>query len=1680
MAESLRDLVVNLSLESGNFTKNIKSINSQIKEAESEFKAAGAGVSDFEGTLQGAQAKAEMLQKKLELQTRAVEQYSKALESAEGRMQQNYQQHEKLSKALEDARARYAEIAAAQGEGSDAAKKQAEEIKKLEGQLSSTDRALQRDADSVSRLNTQLNTARGQMEQTRRELNDTTQSIDTQSSAWQRASDRLGEFADKAKSTGGKLSNTGKNLSKYVTAPIAAVATASVAAFKEVDDGYDIIIAKTGATGEALEDLNDRFENIYTSMPVTAEEAGTAIGEVNTRFQMAGEELESVSREFLRFAKVNGVDVNSSIDSVDKMMTKFGVDTSEVSDVLGYMTWQGQQTGISMTQIMSALNTNGAALQEMGFDLQESIALIATFEANGVDAATAMTAMKKAVATAAADGKDAGTAFRETANAIKNAATETEALSIAQELFGSRGAAEMSSAIRSGRLDIEKFADSMQDYAEVVNDTFDAMQDVPDEATVALNNLKLAGAELGASLLSSAAPAVQSLIKSLQGLVDKFKQLDSGTKERIVKIGALVALIGPAMSAMGKLTTVVGSVSGALGGFAAKVASAGGGLSGLGSVLKSSPALWMALAAAVVYAGYKIYDVASGAKAARENLEAMQKVADEWASTGAKGFYATSKGLDAFGMSVSDFKRETGGTDWLSSLTEDWADELFETDETVKEYADGFKELTDGTREAIKDLKATARDAGMGDLTQQMDEDIAALDQLDTRVEQILKSAKERHLTDEELSELNDILSQKREIELKYHLVEDTSEGFEELNRNIDAARARAQAMGEDETHILQDAAKAAAEANQEATKQLNSEYDKRYAMLEYYGDKESEQYKAAAKELDDWYISERRKITEDYAGTMSKITPELLDSDTMRKAKSSMGELYTLLNQYATTAEGTAAHDEAYNQLVSFTKGLEGQEGVFADYYGMLTQVQTLLDSGMGMDEVAEALNIDPGTLLQAYSTIEQISTLLTNLDLDDTLGPLRSMFGANGSLSEEVIKIATDLDMTGAKSTWEAFAADPGSKVLTDAVVNAYGEKDGGADVSGLKPTVTATVTEISGEGKTFEIKDYSLDPVTGKISLITGEGKTIPLENYTIDPVTGKLSGVDGEGRTYTVENATVTAEATVTPKNLTSQAVLNWHSANDGKVDLTANVTATMGDMSQEEIDAINKAWDANKVKLYGVNGLPIEVDPTVPNPLDGSAIVLGMDENGVYHVSVVPKFAEINEDNKAAFKEAEKEASTNEAAQEVIGAATDFMSTVVGYMGSNPAQRVFGKSWVTGAMDAVYGFYGKAGNAVGLSKGSDIEPEEIQQVVDYISMIESARKNGATRDYFEDTQSTADFLLKLANGTDMWQDLGQNTDLLNELSATLGVASSELGDYIFELGRWVKTLEWSEDAWSSGNHGKASSDWASGEFEKVLQMSREGNYWSRTAEGQYELLELTPAEVISRYRDMAEEVQAAFDKGIFDEANIQFAKEFVEFIDKYDIEGGAKEASDKLNQALIDAGYAEITERSTEGAEKAKEAAGDNASSFSEVGLQEMAGWAAGIRAGTGLVVAAMTAAALAAQNAAKQADDTHSPSRVYRDEIGAMAIEGYAEGFEKESRKQADTIRNAMGYLQGEAQSAAMGMSGGSTSKSYNYNSTVSLAGANIYVRDKSDISAISRQIATLVKRQQAGFGNRG
>lgn len=438
-----------------------------------------------------------------------------------------------------------------------AAKKELEQLESVQDQIEQQYASGEIDRGAYLEFQTKLEAARAnlkRLEEQQRQFGSVTAQVVAQ------AGKKVEEFGDKVSAVGDKINAVGNGLTKGVTAPIMAAGSAAVAAFSAVDEGTDTIINATGATGDALESLQDSYETVASFLPVEMDTVAAAIGEVNTRFRSTGEELERQTTLMVEFAEITGGDVVNATDTADKVMKAWGEDSSNLSGLLGMVAQKAQDTGLNAEKLMKNVQENSASFKELGFTLEESINFMAQLDANGVDASTVMAGLKKSVVNLTDAGMAEDEALRQVIDSIKTASTETEALSIAQEIFGTKGAAEMATAIREGRIDLDSLADSMGNYEDVVDNTFSATVSGLDEAKMAANAGKIALAQFGETISGMLAPVIRQLTDILNGATEKLNGMDEGQKKNIVTALLLLAAIGPVISIIGKLTHGVGNL----------------------------------------------------------------------------------------------------------------------------------------------------------------------------------------------------------------------------------------------------------------------------------------------------------------------------------------------------------------------------------------------------------------------------------------------------------------------------------------------------------------------------------------------------------------------------------------------------------------------------------------------------------------------------------------------------------------------------------------------------------------------------------------------------------------------------------------------------------------------------------------------------------------------------------------------------------------------------------------------------------------------------------------------------------------------------------------------------------------------------------------------------------------
>lgn len=401
--------------------------------------------------------------------------------------------------------------------------------------------------DKLLQAETAENNLRNSLERTNNELAN-------QGEAAEDAASKI----EKIEEAGEKVKGVGEGMTKYVTLPILAIGAAAMASFGELDDALDGITVATGATGDELESLQDSFSNVMGKVPADMEDISTGIGEVNTQFGLMDDALESTTERMLKFAEINDADVSGSTINAKKSMDLFRLSIDDIPMILDSVTKTSQNTGVGVDQLFEAVNKGAPQLKSMGLGFSESTALIGQMEKAGVDSAASLGYLAKASVVYAKDGKTMQDGLSGTIESIKGATTEQDKLITASEVFGAKAAPKMVEAIESGALSMDGLADSAKNAAGTVDQTFTDILDPIDQAKVAQNKMVEALGMVGEQIQIALLPTFNAAIDILSKFSEWFGSLDEDTKQTIIVIAGIVAVIGPLLVVLG---TLMGSIT---------------------------------------------------------------------------------------------------------------------------------------------------------------------------------------------------------------------------------------------------------------------------------------------------------------------------------------------------------------------------------------------------------------------------------------------------------------------------------------------------------------------------------------------------------------------------------------------------------------------------------------------------------------------------------------------------------------------------------------------------------------------------------------------------------------------------------------------------------------------------------------------------------------------------------------------------------------------------------------------------------------------------------------------------------------------------------------------------------------------------------------------------------------
>lgn len=605
MASNKRKIgaVIALDGESA-FKKSVSACNTSLKTMKSEMSLVTEQFKGQANSMDALRAKHDVLEKTLDKSVALQSELEKALENSQKNYASAGEQLDNYRKQLDTATSALADLEKQQSENADDSlaqqiKEQKEEMERLTDIVNRGEKAYAKAESSVETWQQKLNDAKIQVVRLQREIdtnnsymNEASKSADGCAHSIDEMGRRIKASTENTSTSVEKLTDdvesffTVDKVSEYADAVSQAfqqVAQSAYDSLQDLDEGYDTILTKTGASGDTLAGFTKIADKIYGDLPSTMSDIGVAVGEVNTRFGSTGDELDDLSRKFLKFSNINGTNLNSSIDGVQASMASFNVEAKDAGKVLDVMNKAGQNTGISMDALQSTLLQNASAFRDMDMDIYQSIDFVSKLEKSGLDTSQVMSGLKKAYQTSAREGKSFQDSLSDIQETLMHSEDSVSANKKAVDLFG-KSYANIATAVRDGRLSFTGMSDSMsllKDSTDSVNKTFDDSLDTWDEMTTAINSLKQIGGRMMSDIMDIAEPGVELLADGLETVRDGLDALPDPlrkTVSTVVLIGGAVGIAGPKLFAFSKTIQALKSANGA-----STLAGLAQGISGVGT-----------------------------------------------------------------------------------------------------------------------------------------------------------------------------------------------------------------------------------------------------------------------------------------------------------------------------------------------------------------------------------------------------------------------------------------------------------------------------------------------------------------------------------------------------------------------------------------------------------------------------------------------------------------------------------------------------------------------------------------------------------------------------------------------------------------------------------------------------------------------------------------------------------------------------------------------------------------------------------------------------------------------------------------------------------------------------------------------------------------------------------------
>ena len=390
-------------------------------------------------------------------------------------------------------------------------------------------------------------------------------------------------FGDKSATAEQKLNGlssafktAGGLLSKNVTLPIVGVGAAAVKSGTDFESAMSQVAATMGTTTDKIQDLSKFAQHMGATTAFSATQAAEGLNVLAQSGLTAEEQMQALP-EVLNLAAAGNLSLADSSTYVVGTLKGFGKGMDEAKRVTDLVAKGATMANTDVRGLGTALSSSSATAKSYGQNMDSvTLSLLRLAEQNitGEEAATALNRAMMDLYTPTSTAKKA---LDELGVSVYDAQGNARDFNdVVDELNGklSGMSEEEQNAYKNTiftTYGLQAFNKMTVSSTEKVNDFKEGLKDANDsalkQAQTQLDNLKgditlFKSALEGAGIVISNVliPNIRNFIQWVTNLVTKFNKLSEEQQDLIVKIGLIVAAIGPALLILSKVISVVASI----------------------------------------------------------------------------------------------------------------------------------------------------------------------------------------------------------------------------------------------------------------------------------------------------------------------------------------------------------------------------------------------------------------------------------------------------------------------------------------------------------------------------------------------------------------------------------------------------------------------------------------------------------------------------------------------------------------------------------------------------------------------------------------------------------------------------------------------------------------------------------------------------------------------------------------------------------------------------------------------------------------------------------------------------------------------------------------------------------------------------------------------------------------